>query len=289
MKTILLPTDFSPIAENAARYGLYLAQWLNADLHLVNVAKAPMETHIGVNLVWPPVETETVLNDSLHHLALLAKRLSLQQSEITNQVKLRQPHISYSCELGELVEIIDHATANHEISMVVTGVHDAGGFIRAVSGSNSHDMIEHSRLPLILIPEGTNFKPIKTIAFATDLSENDINVVCSLASMARVFNAEILLIHICEANDHHKVADFLSAVTNQANYPNIYYRGLVADDIDSGLKWVLEHRQVEMLAMVHHRHNLIARLLNQSHTQHMANHLDLPLMVFPAGCKAVVL
>lgn len=43
MKTILIPTDFSEAAVNAARYGLFLAQRLQADLQLIHAFKVPAE------------------------------------------------------------------------------------------------------------------------------------------------------------------------------------------------------------------------------------------------------
>jgi hypothetical protein len=44
---------------------------------------------------------------------------------------------------------------------------------------------------------------------------------------------------------------------------------------------VCPNSKVDMQAMVHGKHHLISKLLNKSHTIKMAEHIKLPLMIFP--------
>lgn len=85
-----------------------------------------------------------------------------------------------------------------------------------------------------------------------------------------------------------KVTGFLNKVTDQVDYARIYYRDVKNKEVDQGLAWLMEHRNIEILAMVHRKHDLIERFFNASHTQRLARHTQLPLLVFPALSKSVV-
>jgi len=287
MKTIIVPTDFSPAAENAARYAVEFASHTKSDITLLNAIKLPSEVSIATQAAFQPEDYPSLKRDTGHELKILANRLLLRNEEQENVEARYRPNISYSCQVGDVADMVKSAATNHDINLIIMGLWDTSSINRFFSGSTSHEMIEKTNLPLMLIPFNARFKPIKTIAFATDLSQTDINIICSLATMARIFNAELLLVHVLEKNDEHKAANFLSTVTNQANYPNIYYRGIIANDVDASLHLLLEHREVEMLVMVHRKRRLFDRLFNHSHTQNMARHLSLPLLIFPAEGSAV--
>ena len=132
---------------------------------------------------------------------------------------------------------------------------------------------------------------MKRIAFATDLTEADLALIHSLALFARPFNAEILIVHISNDEpeaDQKKIDDFLNEVTCKAHYHKIYYRHVKDMGIDEGLNWLTDHVDIDMLAMVHRKHNFIKRLFEGSHTQRMAVDAKLPLLVFPPETHTVL-
>lgn len=293
MKTILVPTDFSPAAENAAKYAVQLARYTKAEVKLLNAVKVPAEAPMAAQVAWPLQDYQTIKTDTNQELRILANHLSLKTAGRKDTTVQYQPKISYCCHVGNVAAVVKSTAIDHDINLVLMGLWNASSINRFLTGSTSHEMIEEADIPLMLIPPDAKFKPIKTIAFATNLSEQDVAVIHSLASLARVFNAEILLIHVTDGQaagkDPQTVAsDFLTMITNRVNYPYIYYRSIEANNVDTGLAWLLEHRELEILAMVHRKHNMLDRLFNHSHSQHMARYSSLPLLIFPAANKAIV-
>ena len=55
MKTIIIPTDFSPIAANALHYGINMAQAIDASILLLHVYQVPI-TMTDVPIVLVSVE-----------------------------------------------------------------------------------------------------------------------------------------------------------------------------------------------------------------------------------------
>ena len=128
----------------------------------------------------------------------------------------------------------------------------------------------------------------KKIAFATDLNEpeRDLKAILALIPLLKNLNAELLLTHIYNGDDptykfKQHIQHLLVELSNKANYPNIYYRIVNSNQAERGLDWLCEHGHVDVLAMVHHKHSFLDKILIGSHTQKMAGHISIPLLVVP--------
>jgi len=285
MKTILVPTDFSAPADNAARYALHLARQMHTNLELCNAMKIPIETPVAAQVAWPLEDYSAIKNPVTDELSFLSERLE-QEDRAATGPQSYHPIVSYTSEIGPVKDVVRNIVDERKIGLVVMGMSGSGGLSRFVLGSSSRDMIDIASFPVLLIPSHAPFKRINKIAFATDLSKGDIEVIHSLASFAYYFNAEILITHVTnkkfEKNEERKkINAFLSEVTDKANYPKIYYRHIKSINVDHGLDWLYEHGQIDMLAMVHRPHHFLSKLINGSHTQNMARHITIPLLVVP--------
>ncbi|WP_295711446.1 universal stress protein [Mucilaginibacter sp.] len=294
MKTILVPTDFSAPANNAPRYALHLAKGMKTGIRLCSAISVPAEARMAPQVAWPLEDYTSMKNFTTEQLELSVEKLKQKLKDQAEGLPPDyQPAIGYSSEVGSVTEVIRNVVGEQKMSLVVMGMSGAGGLSRFFLGSNSRELIEKANFPVILIPADFIYKPIQKIAFATDLSKSDIEVIHSLASMARYFNAEILVSHVTDEKSENPrkkqdIDNFLSEVSDKANYPKIYYRHVRSVDIDSGLNWLYEHSQIDMLAMVHRPHNFLSKLISGSHTQRLAKHITIPLLVFPPDCCAVI-
>jgi nucleotide-binding universal stress UspA family protein len=292
MKTILVPTDFSPAADNAARYALQLAKAIKANIKLCHAFKVPAETPMASQVVWPLEDFTTLKKDTTEGLKLLAEKLTKDDEAITSPGSFH-PLIEYASEVGAVTEVVHQLFLDEKSTLVVMGMSGAGGLSRFFLGSTSRDMIEEASFPVLLIPSEATFNGIHKIAFSTDLSTGDIGMIHSLSGLAYPLNAEILVAHVTseqyDSPEHmHKVDSFLNYVTNKINYPKIYYRHIRSIDVEHGLDWLTEHGQIDMLAMVHRKHNLLERIFEGSYTQRLAKHIELPLLVFPVDYKSII-
>lgn len=291
MKTILVPTDFSPAAVNAARYALFLSQHLQADLLLTHAFKVPAETRVAAQAAWPLEDYEEIRQETHHELDLLRQQLEREaKKEVYSPVY--QTGITGITELGDVTTTIRNLVDHHHAPLVVVGMSGSGLLHRFLLGSTSRNLLEKATFPVLLVPAKPMPNKLSKIAFATDLSKEDIDVIHSLTSLARPFNAEILIAHVTDmkydpAEHRQQVGDFLNEVTCKANYPSIYYRHIKSMDVDHGLDWLSEHGMIDMLAMVHRPHPVLERLIKGSHTQRLAKHIRIPLLVFPPNAHDV--
>lgn len=273
MKTILVPTDFSKPAENAARYALQLARYLEADISLCHAFFVPTVTPMAAQVAWPLYDYSGLKQDTDNALESLVKKLGVKDG--TNTV-------------GQFTTVVTERVTQEKADMVVMGMSGAGALSKFFLGSNSQKMIDAASFPVLLVPAEFAFSGIKKIAFATDLSSGDIKVIHSLAGFARRFNADLLVTHITDHSENTEKSDaFLNEITCKINYDKIYYRQVKNADIDEGLDWLSDHGFIDMLVMVHHHRNFLDRLFTGSHTQRQIRHIHVPLFVFPVDVHPV--
>jgi nucleotide-binding universal stress UspA family protein len=292
MKTILVLTDFSQPAYNAAVYALQLAKQLKADIKLCHAFKVPAEDLMAAQIAWPLENYSSVKMETDEELRFIAEKMS-KELDSGKDSSVFRPLISYTSEVGSVTEVVRNLVNEQKLSLVVMGTSGTGGLTHFMMGSNCREMINEACFPLLLIPPNVIFKNITKIRFATDLSVRDIDVIHSLAVVARMFNAEILISHVNDEKfddeeQQRQIDSFLNGVTCKIDYNKIYYRHIKQRSVDSGLEWLTEHGQLDMLAMVHRQHNTFSRIFVKSHTQTMARHIKLPLLVFPDDYHSII-
>lgn len=283
MKTLLVATDFSANARHAAEYGYNLAKQIKANMVLCNAVIVPAEMPQSGTIVWPMDDLELLLLDSTTGLESL--KSDLEMAAHPNGFK---PEITLKNESGIVTDVVESYVESHPVDLVVMGTHGEG-MSSFLLGNHSKNMIEATIKPLMLISPETQFVPLKKIAFATDFTDpkNDIESLFHLIPLAKTLGAQILLTHIYDGETipealKETIANFMTEVSNKANYPHIYYRSVRNSQVEAGLSWLCEHGQVDMLVMVHRPHSFIHRLLKSSHSEKMAGRLDIPLLVFPS-------
>ncbi len=284
MKKFLFPTDFSANAKHALDYGYSLAKQVKANIIICNAVTEPAEVPQAGLVSWPLEESELLLEGSSHELRLLREHLEGKEETISFK-----PIITCRNEAGTVIDMVDHLGHDLDIGLVIVGTHGSSGLTTLLLGNHSRQMIDEITRPLLLVPPAAVIAPVKKIAFATDFTNptQDLEYIHTLITLAKPLNAEILLTYIYEEDFRnspfqHLIDRFMVMIADNANYPNIYYREVKSDHPVSGLEWLCKHGDIDILAMVHRSHNFIDSMFRGSQTQKMANHIPIPLLVFPA-------
>ena len=288
MKTILFPTDFSENAKHAIRYGYYLSRQISADIILCNAVIIPAEAPQAGLVAWPLEESDTLLKDSTAELAKL--KSSIEKSRNKSGF---QPTIRYLNQSGILTDVVNQIIADEKVDLVIIGTHGSSGLTTLLLGNHSRSMIDGVNSPLLLIPPAAKLLPVKKIAFATDFKnpEEDIKSIAALAELAKPLNAEILLTHIYENEDKSPefeqwIKQFVRELPAKVNFSKIKYTMYKSNGAQSGLEWLCDNGDIDILAMMHRSHTFIDSLFRGSQTQKIAGQIPIPLLVFPAGIQS---
>jgi len=283
MKTILFPTDFSENAKHAIRYGYYLSRQIKADIILCNAVIIPAEAPQAGLVAWPMEESDTLLKDSTAELVKLKSFIEKSRNKSGFQ-----PAISYLNQSGILTDVVNQIIANKKIDLVIIGTHGSSGLTTLLLGNHSRSMIDGVNSPLLLIPPAAKLSPVKKIAFATDFKnpKEDIKSIAALADLAKPLNAEILLTHIYENADKSPefeqwIKQFVRELPAKIDFSKIKYTMYKSNGAQSGLEWLCDNGDIDILAMMHRSHTFIDSLFRGSQTQKIAGQIPIPLLVFP--------
>jgi nucleotide-binding universal stress UspA family protein len=285
MKTLLIATDFSATASHALRFAYYMATIVKANMVICNVVVIPIASPQAGLVVWPMENPEGLLKESKD--ALLQLKLDLEREE---EKEGFNPAIRCISTPGEVTEVVNELIKNEDVDLVIIGTHGTGGLNSFLLGNHSRSMINDMNKPLMLIPPAAQIGPVKKIAFATDFKNVDYDRVAiyTLIEWAKPLNAHILITHIFEEENHSEefqnlIKQFMKEIVGKTNYSNIGYRVFTGPGVASGLLWLCENGQIDILAMVHRTHNFIDSLFRVNQTYKITTHIPVPLLVFPSN------
>ncbi len=283
MEKILIATDLSANANNAAKYGYALAAALKTKLILCNAFIVPASlTEAGV-VVWPEYDQDDLQHDSessLNGLAINLRKLDSNGSY--------SPEIELIEAAGKVTDVMNNIVSNQHIDLVICGTHGQKGIEGAIMGNNASHLIDYASYPLLLVPGLASYLPIRKMAFATDFKnpKKDLQAIFNLIPLLKLLHAELLITHVYSENEppfdsKSQIEGFLLELSNKANYPFIYYRLVKAEKPEEGLSWLCDFGNVDILVMVHREKSYLGRLFGGSHTKKMADRITIPLLVLP--------
>lgn len=254
MKTIVVPTDFSPSAENAMTYAGVIAQAINAAVLLVHVYQIPVSMNEAPILTIPPDELKRYADAGLER----AKNL-LQKNYSDIDIKIES-------RLGDVTDEVNDVCKNNETFLVVTGNHGGdSGFERFLFGSTSLSIIRHTKFPVIAVPDSTTKKEVKNIALAVDNSTK--NIPSKVQQMVETFHAQLKLIHVKTDKDEFNWSD-----------SNIPVQTIRDNEFVHGIENYIQSNNIDLLAILPHKHNLMEKIFFKTHTPQLLQKLSVPIM-----------
>ncbi len=287
MKTILILTDLSGNAAQAAKTAVMLGGALNTNLLLYNTQSVlPVSSYYADYAGGPWViddftKSENESNEKMQHLSECLQALIAKMNP-----QLRKPVVHYEVGEGSLAENISTVVDQKNIAMIVMGASSDAAFEHILNGSDSHAIIDHARCPILVVPQYADLKNFKKVIFATDFGEADIKGIHYLFEIGNLLNLQIEIVHISlygekDSSVIEKKQEFLKQVS-RLRYANVMFNDVKGRNIVGSLNDLCEEENADVLALVHYQHNFLKRLLGHSTTKDALLNQNIPLLIFPS-------
>ena len=187
IRSIVVPTDFSALAEAAIERAVRLSRVDGAAIHLVHavlfpVVMAPYEVTVPQN-VWEDVRR--------------AAQERLEQTRKAVGGKGVRTVTAQVAELADAVGAIKDAVEAHGADLVVMGTHGHGGLKHAFLGSVAERALRTVDRPILAVKEDrqTASQPIEKILLAVDFSPHSDRAVEATAGLAARLPASVDVIY----------------------------------------------------------------------------------------------
>jgi nucleotide-binding universal stress UspA family protein len=270
MKKVIIITDFSSAAHNAAKFGVELASFIGADIILFHAYAVPVsvpDTFYEID----PDELKRTAEEKLLEEAMQLKKSSLQPVEII-------------AAEGLAASTIAGFASKYNDAIIVCGMKGEGRQTKRFFGSTVTSLVGKSGNALLVIPEDASYAAIKQIALAADFDiETDEHTVDLLQDIAEKYKAKLYIVRVLKDN-----MNIAAELTNRSeilmhklkllNPEYVYPR---ANDVVKGLEDFAAGHDIQMLVLIPHKHTIFERLFLKSDTRKMIFHTHIPLLILP--------
>ena len=273
-RKILLPTDFSKNALNAAVYALKLLAEQECTFYFMH------SIAIKVNML-------SNLSDKV--IKALSEDAEAKLLNLKNLIEERNLNLKHNFETvlstENLNEAVKKTVDNLGVDLVIMGTKGATGAKELFFGSNTVSVVmKIKNSPILIVPEKYSFVEPKQIAFPTDYDRfYHIKEIKPLKELASLYHSKIRILHIKKEEELNDVQEY-----------NLMMLHTYFKQFDFCLHWVpnysekseeisdfIEEKNIDILVMIKYKHSFIEKLLNEPTIKDLGFHAKTPFLVIP--------
>lgn len=286
MKTVLVLTDFSESARNAAETAIKVAEKLRANILLLNTYIIAEYVVTTQPMPWPIEYYKVLKQDSIDQLKLEEKRLAeiIKKQEPSDQQIL----VSSISMGGSLAHVLPDLLKDKDIIMIMMGGrHNKGSEL--LFGSDIIDVINEANRPVFIISVVPLILPAKNVVFATDLSEEDICSLNYLICLSKYFDFHIHVCHVTDIKSDSTPSDKLSDIEqfkskiDQSKLSCLSFIKLEGNHIKKELTKFSNAIDADILILTHKRHSFFWQILHETPATDLARFHTQPLLILPCS------
>lgn len=271
MKTIIIPTDFSPVATNALHYGIDMARAVNASLLLLNVYQVPVSySDVPIMLV-SVEELKKTAEEKLETLKKEVEHITSGSLKVYTEAKM-----------GNVTDELETLCNKIKPFAVVMGSKGASGIERVLFGSNTLSVIRHLKSPVICVPPGKVFgNGIKKIGFACDFKKIVATTPADvIKAMVKEFGATLHVLNV-DYHDKHftpETPEQSAMLHTMLEEVKPVYDFIEHKDVEDGINEFAEKNNIDLIISIPKKHKLLEGLFSTSSTKQLIFQSHVPVM-----------
>lgn len=263
MNTILLATDFSPAAQNAAVYALQLAGHLSVPLELFHAYVIPFAyTDSPV----PLLNMEEIQKISEESMDAELKRLQGMAGGATIHTKILP---------GDLIDCLNEIIEEQPPALVVMGTSGQGSE-SILWGSMAVKALRQLSVPVLAVPANVTWQPVKKICFAADYDQvSEHTPSTEIIKWVEQMGATVDVIHV---DKPEKAVTPPMMLVNMLEPVQPDYHALINDNIEGGVAEFLQEHQINWLLVIPKKYGFFENLFHKSRTKLLTQVSNVPVL-----------
>ncbi|MGB5462810.1 MAG: universal stress protein [Aureibaculum sp.] len=274
MKKILVPIDFSKQAKNACLVAADIARKTKSEIILLHMLDLPSETI-------DPAEASSLRGgaQTLFYMKAIHRKIQkfialpfFEGIKVTELVKF---HKAFEGVIEE--------SKKNKVDLIIMGSQGATGLKELLVGSNTEKVVRKSNIPVLVIKQEVKDFDIKDLVFATDLSNESRKSFKNVLKFARIFDANVHLLHIISIRNFEptrvtkkKLKNFVSRLKIKNPTLNVYND----PSIEEGILNFGKKINADVIAINTHGRSGLSQLFSESISKDLANHALRPVITF---------
>ena len=271
MKNILLLTDFSEGSDNAIQYAIQFFQSYHCVFHILHVHKAGSFTADNLMLA----SSGSSVYDSI--IKVPKKRLENYIVELQDTFKNKKHSFEAHIDFDSFNQAVKQATTNYNIDLIVLGSNGTTGAKEIVFGSNALNVIRHSDVSTLVIPEGFAYKACKEVLLPLDpedkLSGESFNEIIAFIELHKIH------LHVLRVNPEHENPESMSDDKSNLAILNCEYNCINGVPMHHAVESYLQTSEIDLIALIVQKEGFFRRLFFGSSTTLISQTAKLPLLI----------
>jgi nucleotide-binding universal stress UspA family protein len=274
MKTILVPTDFSEISRNAARYAMAFAAEVNANkIVLYNAYQAPPVLTENTIPAMPVIDIDTIKDISEQGMYSFAQTL---QQDCPAGIVLEH-RTGFSILAKDVNEICKDVNAD----LIVMGITGASKIEEVLIGSTAINVMKVTKIPVIIVPAEAKYTAVRNVMLACDFKKVvETTPVEPIKKILDATRAKLYAVNVYESEKELTTAktaqkDLLQSLLKDYD-PSFEF--IKSDDFNDAINQYVEAKKIDMIIAIPRKRNFLEGLFKERHTKKLAFHSHVPLM-----------
>jgi nucleotide-binding universal stress UspA family protein len=269
---VLIPTDFSVQAEYAYLLVKRLEEKLPMEVHFLHILNVP----------------DTVSMDENGNIQTCGE-IDVKYVEKQRDIAVRQmlalqnqygPEIKTHIRMGKTTDGILDFSEKEKVDLIVMGTKGAWGIKEKLSGTETQMIARKSRIPLLSMMCDRSDLKIENVLLVHDFQKPEVLDLKLLKMLTQAFGCRLHLLQISTGKSLAQKEEFEVNAKNFAEMNGIsnYESHLVSDiDVENGVIHFNQMMNMDIICIGTHGKS---RLLHQSATEKLINHLFKPIISF---------
>jgi len=280
MNRILVPTDFSTCATNAAHFALDMWKGHGVQLTFHHVF------HIRAGNPFQSLDMILELEKS-HAQQAKAKLLAYVDAvkQHHDPASLASLQIDTLATMGFAIEEITRIGEEHKYDLITMGMKGADDLASKLLGSNTSFIIENAEVPVLSVPNGVKYNGLKKILHIVGPDKSNLHKLAPLFVIAEAYGAEVLMVLVAKATQVVQHDDRLrdAEAYHKKNHPNLQIsaESFVTDNLIQGLNQLIADQRPDLLSLSMANRSMFQKIFHPGLLQDTRFDGSVPLLTMP--------
>lgn len=267
MKKILVPTDFSPVADNALDYAIEMAAHFKSEICLYHVYSFDK---VDYDLAFP--------KDEQPYARQVKQKMERTKRKFDKKIKEKGISARTFVAEDSFYSLFKTRAIAQGADIVVMGSKGASGLTKFIFGSVAATALETSDIPVLVVPPGYRFCPFDNIVLAADQKEISPEALAPLQKLALEYGALVTVLNV--KPNARKAAGGMPALSLQG-VETAYREVGMSGSISESINQFIQEEGCNLLCMVRRKKSFFESIFKTRITKAQVYSNKVPLLVLP--------
>ncbi|WP_329904761.1 universal stress protein [Porphyromonas pogonae] len=285
---VLIPIDFSDYTLRICKIGINYAARRGLNVVLIHAYYTPFipSPMMIEDITAVQLSTELNLKEEMKQVMSDMEKLKRDLNDLMAQGTIPQVNFKTLLRDGTPEDVILGYAKRHRPVVIVMGTRGKGKKDSDLIGSVAAEVIDSSKVPVLVVPEGTPFDDlakVKEVAVATSMKQNDLLLFESFIKLLGHHNPKFHIFNISlgEGKEWNQIQ--LEAIKDYhlRHYPTreIEVNQLEQGDFGEALEKFINREHIDLIVVNTYERGFFAKLFNPSMARRMLYHSGTPMLV----------